>query len=544
MKEQKQQAAPEPISEGNTDAPSAVVERILEQMEKMGDLPIFSASVNRVQMVSADPSSDAMQLAVEILKDANLSSKVLKLANSPYFNRGVVKIGTLSRAIVLLGFDTSKSSVLTMKIVDSFQHDHPGVSMSSLLVNAYMSAGFVRDMAAQCGLKDIEQSYIYGLFHNLGEVVTAYILPQEYQQIRKLAKVDNMSWAQAQKEVLGVPFRKIGQEIANKWEFPSSVAQTMNPYASTDKGRIKNKTELNQAIASLTSDMMELLYYDSPNTKYSFGEITKELAKVAGISKDAITQCLDRSFKQSCELAEQFGLSKQLLKPKTVGTGDETRDKIARELSFYAISQEGVDEHQPYEEDDFDDGYDDAPQELAEGAQRQAPASGGNSNVMLSVLHELTTLMTQKAHINVVFEKVLDGMHRGVGFDRAMLILLTPDHKHYLGRMAVGHEAEALKQFFNKFPVNVSSDLFSKLIIEGSEVLVPDVQQGGWRSMLPEHFEKLNTNAFMLASIRVRGRPVGLFYGDKSRSRSPISAEDHRGFMQLVAQAQLALQVR
>ncbi len=544
MKEQKQQAAPTTSLENDSITPSAVVERILEQMEKMGDLPIFSASVNRVQMVSADPSSDAMQLAVEILKDANLSSKVLKLANSPYFNRGVVKIGTLSRAIVLLGFDTIKSSVLTMKIVDSFQHDHPGVSMSSLLVNAYMSAGFVRDMAAQCGLKDIEQSYIYGLFHNLGEIVTAYILPQEYQQIRKLAKEDNMSWAQAQKEVLGVPFRKIGQEIANKWEFPSSVAQTMNPYAPTDKGRVKNKTELNQAIASLTSDMMELLYYDSPNTKYSFGEITKELAKVAGISKDAVTQCLDKSFKQSCELAEQFGLSKQLLKPKTVGTGDETRDKIARELSFYAISQEGVDEHRPYEEDDFDDGYDDAPQELAEGAQRQAPASGGNSNVMLSVLHELTTLMTRKAHINVVFEKVLDGMHRGVGFDRAMLILLTPDHKHYLGRMAVGHEAEVLKHFFNKFPVNVASDLFSKLIIEGSEVLVPDVQQGGWRSMLPEHFEKLNTNAFMLASIRVRGRPVGLFYGDKSRSRSPISAEDHRGFMQLVAQAQLALQVR
>ena len=430
MMQEKQQVS-KSIDEEN---PHGVVERILEQLEQVGDLPIFSASVNRVQLVSSDPSTDAMQLAVEILKDANLSSRVLKLANSPYFNRGIVKIGTLSRAIVLLGFDTIKSSVLTMKIVDSFQHDHPGVDMSSLLVNSYMSAGFVRDMAAHCGLKDIEQSYIYGLFHNLGEIITAYILPQEYIQIKERAKDDNMSWAQAQKEVLGVPFRKIGQEIANKWEFPSSVAKTMNPYAFNEKGRIKNKVDLNQAIASLTSNMMELLYSDAPNTKYSFSEITKEIAKVTGVSKDSVTQCLDKSFKQSCELAEQYGLSKQLLKPKTTGTRDETRDKIARELSFYAVSQEDFVERQPVDEDDFDDGYDDAPQELVEAAhaegagERGRPVSSGNSNIMLSVLHELTTLMTQKAHINVVFNKVLDGMHRGVGFDRAMLILLTPDH--------------------------------------------------------------------------------------------------------------------
>ena len=530
------------IGEENSNA---VIDRIIEQMEKVGDLPIFSASVNRVQMVSADPSADAMQLAVEILKDANLSTKVLKLANSPYFNRGVVKIGTLSRAIVLLGFDTIKSSVLTMKIVDSFQHDHPGVSMTGLLVSSYMSAGFVRDMAAQCGLKDIEQSYIYGLFHNLGEIVTAFNLPEEYRQIKTLAKEEDMSWAQAQKEVLGVPFRKIGQEIATKWEFPTSVANTMNPYAFNEKGRIKNKLDLNQAIAALTSNMMELLYSDSPNSKYSFAEITKEMAKITGVSRDAVTQCLDKSFKQSCELAEQFGLSKQLLKPKTGGTGDEFRDKIARELSFYAVSQNDFDESPAAPEDDFDDGYDDAPQELEEGGGHQPVLiRSGNSNIMLSVLHELTTLMTQKAHINVVFNKVLEGMHRGVGFDRSMLILLTPDHKHYQGRMAVGHDATALKDFFAKMPVNTGSDLFSKLIMEGTEVLVPDIHQGGWRNMLPPNFETLGTNSFLLASIRVRGRPVGLFYGDKFRGRSPINADDHRGFMQLVAQAQLALQVR
>lgn len=542
MTEENQQQA------GPSQAESqALLERIFTQMEDAGDLPIFSASVNRVHIISSDPSSDAMQLAVEILKDANLSTRVLKLANSPYFNRGVAKVGTLSRAIVLLGFDTIKNSVLTMKMVDSFQHEHPGVDLSGLLVNAYMSAGFVRDLAAHCGLKDIEQSYIYGLFHNLGEIVTAYILPEEYLQIKKLSKDKHMNWALAQKEVLGVPFRKIGQEISNKWEFPASVSKTMEPYGFNGKGRIANKLDLNQAIASLTSDMMELLYSESPTTKHTFSEITKELAKITGISREAVTNCLDKSFKQSCELADQFGLNKQRLKPRVDSTQDEARDKIARELSYYAATDMPLEGRVQGDGGDFDDGYDDAPKEVEEGGEAKSASvkgSVGDSNIMLGILHELTAMMTQKAHINTVFNKVLEGMHRGVGFDRALLILLTPDHKHYLGRMAYGHQTQVLKDFFVRLPVDASRDLFSKLILEGTELLIPDVEQGGWRNMLPKNFvQTLGVTSFLLASVRVRGRPVGMFYGDKACSKSPINSEDHRGFMQLVAQAQLALQL-
>jgi hypothetical protein len=48
----------------------------------------------------------------------------------------------------------------------------------------------------------------------------------------------------------------------------------------------------------------------------------------------------------------------------------------------------------------------------------------------------------------------------------------------------------------------------------------------------------------LIAAVRVRGRPVGMFYADKLSLNTSITSDDHRGFMQLVAQAQLALQVR
>ena len=91
------------------------LEKIRSRMKMLGDLPIFSASINRVRRISADPDSDAMQLAREIMKDANLSTKVLRLANSPYYNHSRTRIGVISRAVVVLGFHTLKNISLIRK---------------------------------------------------------------------------------------------------------------------------------------------------------------------------------------------------------------------------------------------------------------------------------------------------------------------------------------------------------------------------------------------------------------------------------------------
>lgn len=529
-----------------------ILAQILDRLEKIGDLPIFSASVNRIQVVSSNPDSDAMALAMEVLKDANLTAKVLKLANSPYYNRGVIKVGTLSRAIVMLGFKTVKSTVLTMKLIDSFQQDHPSIDMNSLLINSFMSAGFVREVATECGAKDAELSYVCGLLHNLGEVITAYTMPELYIEMKDLVHREGITWSEAQKKVLGFSLLKVGQAVVEKWEFPANVSKTIAPYNGTSRKIVGNKIEQNKALACLTNRMMDLLYSEQPVTKQGFAEVTQELSNITGVSSEVISGCLDKSFKQSCDLASAYGLDKARLKPKVRSeSGDDDRDRIARKLSFYASNKKSSYKEYVEEEMDFDDDYDAEPQELVDpeaasvhGSDISSAQEGGDTNAMLEILHELTTMMTQGVHLNTMFTKVLEGMHRGVGFDRAALCLLSPDHKSYTGRLAVGQSADELKQYFKFFPIKLPTDLFSKLIMEGTEVLVPDVREAGWVNMLPPLFsEKLKTKSFLAAAVRVKSKPIGMFYVDKFYKNTPITSGDRRGFMQLVAQAQLALQM-
>src|SRR3569832_2456616 len=162
--------------------------RVKASMDRLGDLPIFSTSINKVRRVSSDPQSDAMAVAQEVLKDANLRAPLLRLGNSAYYNRGLGKISVMSRAVILLGFETVKKLTLTLKLIESFQNTHPSIDMTQMLVRAYRAAGLVRDVAAKCGVKDIEESYVCALLHNLGEIIVAYVLPGDFIRILELMK--------------------------------------------------------------------------------------------------------------------------------------------------------------------------------------------------------------------------------------------------------------------------------------------------------------------------------------------------------------------
>lgn len=510
------------------------------RLKEMGDMPIFSASVNRVHVVSSNPDADAMELAVEVLKDANLTTKVLKLANSPFYNRGQGKIGNLSRAVVVLGFDTVKSAVLTLKLIDSFQHQHPGIDMTGMLVNAYLSGGFVRGISAKCGVKDIEQAYICGLLHNLGEIVSAYTLPQQYGQIQNLRREQNLSRNVAERQVLGTTLDALGQAIVSDWEFPQSVVKTLGEHTTKGDGRVRDQVELTGVLSSLANEAMELLYAEQPTSRKSLAELNYEIAKVAGIKKEQVSEALEHSFKQCCDMAQAYGLNKKHLTPKLRSGNDDDLNKLARQFSFYASSEITT----PESASKTKATPAAATPKTKPAGVTEKPAATGDTNLLLGILFEITGLMAQKAHYNTILTKVLEGMHRGIGFDRAVLCLLAPDHRTYTARMAAGPNSEAVKQYLS-FPVDAQRDLFSKIILDGNELLVTDIDQGGWRQLLPKDFEQATgARGFMLGALRAKARPVGIFYADKATSKATITSEDARSFMQLVAQAQLALQMR
>lgn len=606
-------------------------------MARLGDLPIFSATLNRVRVVTSDPESDAVELADEVLKDTSLTTKLIRLANTRHYNRGMGKIGTISRAVVILGFETVKNACLTLKMLEDFKDEKSSKELQQLLTNAYMTATFVRDLAEKAGAKDIEQSYISGLLHNLGEIVIAYFMPEQYSDMLYAVDSTGISWKDAQTRFLGASLNDIAKELAVQWDFPDAIVRTLDRYDPHTSGTIRGDNMINCALASLGEDVMSLMYTGRTHNNLDYDQLTEKLAEVAGVKTDEINKSLTSSFKLACDLAENYGIDKRLLKPALEETSDSSRDAIARRLSYVAeqsisnnrdnatgdpevntgteISGTGI-EKTPAPVSGQNDaatfsepevatepagavvdsktsdtkfsGYksisaDTGTAENVDSYTSAAPGGTGHDIpaaaseaigadietdaeipakeiphapagdmadrnaerqvIQLRTLQEITTLMTTSMNIQSIFAKVLDGIESGVGFDRAVLCLVSSDRSNYSGRISRGKNSDKLRVYLN-FQINVKTDLFSKVIIENKELLVADINDTSYRDLMKKDFHaKTGASSFAVASLQSQGKPIAMIYADKAMSQHPISEDEYRGFIQFISQARLALQM-
>ena len=568
---------------------------VLAQAESKGDLPIFNASVNKVRKLSSDPDSHAMELAQTIMKDANLSTKLLRLANSPFYSRGLGKISSVSRAVVLLGFDVIKNLCVTIKLIESFEHEHPAIGLHQLVARSYFTAGFVRDMAIKCGVKEAEEAYVFGLLHQLGEIAVAYFAPDRYNAAYLKQKEAGMTWTQAQLDVIGIPFADVGQKLASVWNFSSKISNTMQPFVSNHKGLARNREELNHALVGLGSDVVGKLYVEHGRPDRNLRELLANMADVTGIKVDKVEKSLSESFEASCDLAKAYGLNQKVLMPLVSDSGDDLRDRMAREMAFYASS--ALERAQVAEEAEAAEKaaaeLQSAPskgktgsgssisvggkqklnnamteaekishrkaQEAGEpaivvgGGATPAQAGGnvlsgdqrGDAMVQLAIIQELTIMVTSGESLNKLFVKILEGLQRGVGFDRAMLCLINPERTVYSGRIAMGKNTDALRLAVTG-KINDKKDLFAKILVEGSDLFVNDIEDGTWNGMLPPAVSStsLGTRSFIAGGIRTGMKSIGFFYADNGVSNAPISPDQRRGFQQFVGQARLAVQIR
>ena len=586
---------------GDPTSPSdgGILSILIARAEEKGDLPVFNASVSRVRKISSDPNSHAMALAQTIMKDVNLSTKVLRIANSSFYNRGQGKIGSLSRGVVLLGFDTIKSLCLTLKMIESFQDNHPQIGMKQMVARSYLTAGFVREVAISAGgPKEAEETYLCGLFRELGEICVAYFLPHKFIELLEQQKA-GVPWALAQDRVLGMSLVRIGQQLASYWNFSSKTVSAMREYDPATAGPVRNKDQLRHAIVSLCGQIVNGLYVDRGN-RTDMAALFSYLSEATGVQVNRLEQTLSESFQVACDLAKDYGLSTSVLDPLMAESGDPLRDKYAHEFSFLATRPATTSElaAAPNEAPSVPSSRDAGrnlnskvsgagagstpaaavpahetaspvtptsnvnsptltpPEQTLPSAavvpiSREQPSATakpivrGDPNIQLAIIQEITGMVTEQVSLNMLFVKILEGLHRGVGFDRAMLCLISPDRGQYAGRIALGKESESLKAAVSG-PVNEKKDLFSRVLLEGSDLFIEDTREHGIAEYLTAAFrEHCPASQVIVAGIRTTTRrPLGFFYVDNATSGEPITADLKRGFMQFIAQARLAVQVR
>ena len=118
------------------------------------DMPLFSRTVQHVAGMANRDNSSFSELAWSILEDPALTSRVLKLANSMYYNPYFKRITTVSRAVMRLGTNAIKEICLAISLIESVLSGLRKEKVAVEVARSFHAAVQARKMAIRMRLPD------------------------------------------------------------------------------------------------------------------------------------------------------------------------------------------------------------------------------------------------------------------------------------------------------------------------------------------------------------------------------------------------------
>ena len=201
------------------------LERMVQDIQ---ELPLLPTVVGKLLDVIGDSESELSDVACIISKDQTLTAKVLKLVNSSFYGFSS-KISTISRAAVILGYNTIKHLVLGLSVIglikdrDSCSH----FNGTMFWEHSLGCAACARLLAKRIGYAQPEEAFTAGLLHDIGKVIFDRHFSNDFNEVMERMERDHVSMIDAEEEILGVTHPMMGEWLAKTWKLPPVLCDSI-----------------------------------------------------------------------------------------------------------------------------------------------------------------------------------------------------------------------------------------------------------------------------------------------------------------------------
>lgn len=159
-----------------------------------------------------------------------------------------------------------------------------------------------------------------------------------------------------------------------------------------------------------------------------------------------------------------------------------------------------------------------------------------------TVQHITATLAERHCDFNVIMELVLEGIFRGIGVDRVVFALTTPDKRSIKAKYVLEPETTELRERFHFVRPDTGEDiLFQAMDHKRPRMISPGAREDTDRSISEDLSRLTGSTPFMVAPIIIDNQSIGLFYADRGLSNRTLDASSFDDFKHFVHQASMGL---
>ena len=489
------------------------LEFLLRRMRHKSDFPAMSSSIMRIQSISSSDKESVATLTNEILKDVALTNKLLRMVNTAFYARGG-PVGTVSRAVTLVGFNAIRSMALSLVLLEHMGDKAHANDLKEEFLRSLMAGTIARELSP--GAREAEEAFLGAMFQNLGRLLAEYYFPEEARAVRELTGgKDAVSEPAASATILGTSYEALGQGIAKAWNLPESLQRCIQkPVGGPPKSRPLAAVDQMRLSAMAANEMADVLLRTEPaGAAAKLEQIGRSYMASLGLGAGAIASATQRAREKLADLAHAMNIR---VAPESAAA----RLLKSPQHSAQASSAD-ADGFAEFETANLEQATLPPGGAGIADAQEGASAQASAADMLAAGIQDITNAMVDDFKLSDVLRMILETMWRAIGFRRIVFCLRDPKTGIVSGRFGMGHGAD---KAFKSFRIDLKSstpDLFTVVCSKGADTLISDATDQRIATRLPSWYVKtIHAPSFLLLPLMNKQTPLGLIYADKGEAGS------------------------
>ena len=430
-----------------SDAKQSTIDFLLRRMRHKSDFPALSESVGAINRLTASENQSISALSNCILKDFSLTNKLLRLVNSAFYRQaGGGNISTVSRAVVVLGFDAVRNIAITVMLFDHLQHKGNANSLKGEFVRANLAGILAKEIGAKTAQRDVEQAFICAMFHNLGRLLSQYYFPDESEEIKRVIEQKRCPEQSAAFQVLGISFEDLGIGIARTWGFPKLLINSMRGVSAGHVRKPATSEDRLCVLSAFSNELCKVIADTSPaDRQKELHKVTARFADSIAIADKDLRVTLEKSFEEVGQFARIINLNLQ-----QTPFGKQIKAWGGDHVETSPAEASGTPEDQL-----ASTVLSDAVPVGATGVDVESSAIAATENpaeaILMAGIQDISNTLVGDFKLNDVLRIILETMYRAEGFRRVILCIRDSRSNSMLGRFGFGVDATEIAKRFN-FP--------------------------------------------------------------------------------------------
>lgn len=228
------------------------IKKVLTDSTRLYSLPQTLVEVLRV---TRDESSSAIELANVLVKDPALTTKILRIVNSPFYGAGR-QIGSMKQAVVTLGLRQVTAVALSTSIYNMTNRWESIFDRVRFWRHSLEVAIAARTIAEKIDYRRLEEIFISGLLHDIGLLILESSFPTEFERIWKESRTRG-NLTDLEEDAWGTNHARVGQFLFEQWQLPEEICQAVGCHHNVFPAGDKSNDFMAGQIVSLANHLSQ-----------------------------------------------------------------------------------------------------------------------------------------------------------------------------------------------------------------------------------------------------------------------------------------------